>query len=94
MRLRCRTEALCRPLRVLVACVQEGPKRLVLLRHAKSEWEVPEIDRDRPLALRGHKEAAEMGRCATAAACCPRPRRPLCCRLHVPAPYACTHRLI
>lgn len=52
------TPAFCPSLR------QEGPKRLVLFRHAKSEWDVPEgtIDRDRPLSARGRREAAEMGR--------------------------------
>ncbi|MEO1091515.1 MAG: histidine phosphatase family protein [Pseudomonadota bacterium] len=37
------------------------PRRLVLLRHAKSSWDYPELrDRDRPLAPRGERAAALM----------------------------------
>lgn len=35
---------------------------LVLLRHGKSDWQVPVDDRDRPLADRGIRQAAEAGR--------------------------------
>jgi phosphohistidine phosphatase len=38
-----------------------GPRRLMLLRHAKSDWpDVP--DRDRPLAKRGRRDAPVIGR--------------------------------
>jgi len=38
-----------------------GPRRLILLRHAKSDWpDVP--DRDRPLAKRGRRDAPVIGR--------------------------------
>ncbi len=37
--------------------------RLLLLRHAKSDWGSPELpDHDRPLALRGLRDAPRMGR--------------------------------
>lgn len=35
---------------------------LVLLRHAKSDWDVPVGDRERPLARRGRRQAPEAGR--------------------------------
>ncbi|MGZ4437701.1 MAG: SixA phosphatase family protein [Nocardioides sp.] len=35
---------------------------LVLLRHGKSDWSGGEADRDRPLALRGRRQAPEAGR--------------------------------
>jgi phosphohistidine phosphatase len=38
-------------------------KRLLLLRHAKSSWDDPDLaDRDRPLAPRGERAARAMGR--------------------------------
>ena len=38
-----------------------GTRRLILLRHAKSDWpDVP--DRDRPLAKRGRRDAPKIGR--------------------------------
>ena len=37
-------------------------RTLVLLRHGKSDWDGDEPDRDRPLAPRGVREAAEAGR--------------------------------
>jgi len=37
-------------------------RTLVLLRHAKSDWSGNEADRDRPLASRGRRQAAEAGR--------------------------------
>jgi phosphohistidine phosphatase len=37
-------------------------RTLVLLRHAKSDWETPASDRDRPLAKRGRRQAPEAGR--------------------------------
>jgi phosphohistidine phosphatase len=40
-----------------------GPKRLFLLRHAKSSWDAPGLaDHDRPLAARGRKAAKTMAR--------------------------------
>jgi phosphohistidine phosphatase len=37
-------------------------KRLILLRHAKSSWDDPDLpDEDRPLAPRGRKAATKMG---------------------------------
>jgi phosphohistidine phosphatase len=39
------------------------PRHLLLLRHAKSEWDTGEIeDFERPLAKRGKKDATRMGR--------------------------------
>ena len=39
------------------------PKRLLLLRHAKSSWDDPTLaDHDRPLAPRGRKAAKRIGR--------------------------------
>lgn len=39
------------------------PKRLLLLRHAKSSWDDPALaDHDRPLAPRGRKAAKRIGR--------------------------------
>jgi phosphohistidine phosphatase len=39
----------------------DTPRRLILLRHAKSDWpDVP--DRDRPLAKRGRRDAPRIGR--------------------------------
>jgi phosphohistidine phosphatase len=41
--------------------VSDTTRRLILLRHAKSEWpDVP--DRDRPLAKRGRRDAPRIGR--------------------------------
>lgn len=37
-------------------------RRLLLLRHAKSNWPTGVIDRDRPLAVRGREAAPTMGR--------------------------------
>ncbi|MFH5831430.1 SixA phosphatase family protein [Halalkalibaculum sp. DA3122] len=38
-------------------------KQILLLRHAKSSWEIPHLkDFDRPLAARGQKDAPRMGR--------------------------------
>ena len=38
-------------------------KTLLLLRHAKSSWKVPDLsDHDRPLNRRGKKDAPKMGR--------------------------------
>lgn len=38
-------------------------KTLLLLRHAKSSWDQPEMkDHDRPLNKRGHKEAPKVGK--------------------------------
>ena len=38
-----------------------GPRRLVLLRHAKSSWEDDLPDAERPLAPRGRRDAAAAG---------------------------------
>jgi phosphohistidine phosphatase len=38
------------------------PRRLVLLRHAKSDWPEDVRDRDRPLAARGRRDAPLAGR--------------------------------
>ena len=35
---------------------------LVVIRHAKSDWDVPADDRHRPLAARGRRQAPESGR--------------------------------
>ena len=44
-----------------------GVKQLLLLRHAKSSWDDPELaDFDRPLAQRGLNDAQRMGREAAA----------------------------
>lgn len=40
----------------------KAPYTLVLLRHAKSDWDSDEPDRDRPLARRGLREAPDAGR--------------------------------
>ncbi|MDZ7691553.1 MAG: histidine phosphatase family protein [Balneolaceae bacterium] len=38
-------------------------KQVLLLRHAKSSWEIPQLkDFDRPLAKRGEKDAPNMGK--------------------------------
>jgi phosphohistidine phosphatase len=43
------------------AAMWAGTRRLILLRHAKSDWpDVP--DRDRPLAKRGRRDAPKIGR--------------------------------
>jgi phosphohistidine phosphatase len=40
----------------------EYPRRLVLLRHAKSDWPEDVADHDRPLAARGRRDAPLAGR--------------------------------
>jgi phosphohistidine phosphatase len=40
----------------------EHPRRLVLLRHAKSDWPEDVADHDRPLAARGRRDAPLAGR--------------------------------
>lgn len=42
-------------------------RRLVLLRHAKSDWPAGVPDRDRPLGKRGREEAPQVGRWLAAA---------------------------
>ena len=37
-------------------------RTLVVIRHAKSDWDVPVSDRDRPLAARGRRQAPAIGR--------------------------------
>lgn len=37
-------------------------RRLILLRHTKSDWPAGRVDRDRPLAIRGRRAAPLMGR--------------------------------
>jgi phosphohistidine phosphatase len=40
-------------------------KTVLLLRHAKSSWDHPEVsDRERPLNKRGKRQAPEMGKLA------------------------------
>ena len=39
-----------------------APKRLILLRHAKSAWDVPDADHGRPLNPRGRKDAPRVAR--------------------------------
>ena len=39
-----------------------GPRTLIVMRHAKSDWSVPVEDRLRPLNKRGRRQAAEAGR--------------------------------
>ena len=47
-------------------------KHLILLRHAKSSWDDPNLDDfDRPLAPRGEKDAPKMGRALNAASSLP-----------------------
>ncbi len=46
-------------------------KTILLFRHAKSDWTAEAADAERPLAERGHKAAAKMGRLITAAGCMP-----------------------
>jgi len=41
---------------------QDYPRRLVLLRHAKSDWPEQTADHDRPLAARGRRDAPHVGR--------------------------------
>ncbi|MCD6638906.1 MAG: histidine phosphatase family protein, partial [Nocardioides sp.] len=36
-------------------------KTLVVLRHGKSDWDVPATDADRPLGKRGRRQAEEAG---------------------------------
>jgi phosphohistidine phosphatase len=43
------------------------PRRLVLVRHAKSDWPEDVADHDRPLAARGRRDAPLVGRWLTAA---------------------------
>jgi phosphohistidine phosphatase len=43
------------------------PRRLVLLRHAKSDWPEDVADHDRPLAARGRRDAPLVGRWLAAA---------------------------
>lgn len=42
--------------------VEEGTRRLVLLRHAKSAWPEDVPDHDRPLGKRGRRDAPAVGR--------------------------------
>ena len=46
-------------------------KTILLFRHAKSDWTAETPDIERPLAARGHKAAAKMGRLITASGCMP-----------------------
>jgi phosphohistidine phosphatase len=51
-------------LQTRVICGHTGPmrRRLIVLRHAKSDWSGGVTDHDRPLAGRGRREAALAGR--------------------------------
>jgi len=43
--------------------MSDGPARLLLLRHAKSSWDDPDVaDIDRPLNRRGRQDAAAVGK--------------------------------
>ncbi len=46
-------------------------KTILLMRHAKSDWTAEAPDAERPLAERGLKAAAKMGRLVSAAGCVP-----------------------
>ena len=46
-------------------------KTILLLRHAKSDWDVNAPDHERPLAARGRKAAVKMGRLVTASGSVP-----------------------
>ena len=46
-------------------------KTILLFRHAKSDWNVDAPDHERPLAARGRKAAAKMGRLVTASGSVP-----------------------
>lgn len=46
-------------------------KTILLFRHAKSDWTAETPDAERPLAARGHKAAAKMGRLIAASGCMP-----------------------
>ena len=41
---------------------EDGTRRLIVLRHAKSDWPEDVPDHDRPLAKRGRKDAPAVGR--------------------------------
>jgi phosphohistidine phosphatase len=47
------------------------PRRLVLLRHAKSDWPEDVTDHDRPLAARGRRDAPLVGRWLARSGCVP-----------------------
>ena len=46
-----------------------APRTLLIVRHAKSDWEAGAPDHERPLNARGRREAPELGRGS---------RRPVC----------------
>lgn len=46
----------------MLACVVAQERRLVLLRHAKSDWSTGDPDEQRPLAARGRRDAPAAGR--------------------------------
>ncbi|MFF8972635.1 SixA phosphatase family protein [Streptomyces sp. NPDC014995] len=48
-----------------------GPRRLVVLRHAKSAWPEGVDDHERPLASRGRRDAPAAGRALAEARCLP-----------------------
>ncbi|MEU1515518.1 histidine phosphatase family protein [Streptomyces sp. NPDC005811] len=51
---------------------QDGPpRRLVVLRHAKSDWPDGVPDHERPLAARGRRDAPAAGRALAGAGCVP-----------------------
>ncbi|MFI7299321.1 SixA phosphatase family protein [Streptomyces sp. NPDC050121] len=51
--------------------VGRGPRRLVVLRHAKSAWPDGVPDHERPLAPRGRRDAPAAGRALATADCLP-----------------------
>ncbi|MFI6033703.1 SixA phosphatase family protein [Streptomyces sp. NPDC051315] len=48
-----------------------GPRRLVVVRHAKSAWPEGVADHERPLAARGRRDAPAAGRALAEAGCLP-----------------------
>lgn len=46
----------------MLACMVSRERRLVLLRHAKSDWSTGQPDKQRPLAARGRRDAPAAGR--------------------------------
>ena len=46
----------------MAAMAPDTARTLVLIRHAKSDWDVPVPDRERPVATRGRRQASASGR--------------------------------
>ena len=45
----------------MAAMTPDAARTLVLIRHAKSDWDVPVSDRERPVAARGRRQAPASG---------------------------------